>query len=315
MMTNPLSMRRTEKTKKPLLKRIYEYRRMYLMLLPAIAAMILFHYGPMYGIQIAFKNYKPRLGIIDSPWVGFKYFERMFREASFMEVFINTLTISGLKLVFCFPAGVLYALLLNEIRRVRMKKAAQTISYLPHFISWVVAGGLISSMFSLHGPVNALIKALGGKPEIWLSKQGPFLVIVLLSDIWKNMGWGSIIYMAAIAGIDQSLYEAASIDGATRFQKMRFITFPMLLPTVITMLLLQIGSFMELGFEHVFSLLTPMTYSTGDIFDTYVYRVGILQAQYSITTAVGLFQSVIGLVMVALFNYLSKKYTEDGGLW
>ena len=142
-----------------------------------------------------------------------------------------------------------------------------------------------------------------------------FRTVYVFSTIWKEAGWGTVVYMAAIAGIDQSLYEAASIDGATRFQKMRFITFPMLLPTVITMLLLQIGSFMELGFEHVFSLLTPMTYSTGDIFDTYVYRVGILQAQYSITTAVGLFQSVIGLVMVVFFNQLSKKISDDGGLW
>ncbi len=306
MMTNPLSMRRTEKTKKPLLKRIYEYRRMYLMLLPAIAAMILFHYGPMYGIQIAFKNYKPRLGIIDSPWVGFKYFERMFREASFMEVFINTLTISGLKLVFCFPAGVLYALLLNEIRRVRMKKAAQTISYLPHFISWVVAGGLISSMFSLHGPVNALIKALGGKPEIWLSKQGPFLVIVLLSDIWKNMGWGSIIYLAAIAGIPGEQYEAADIDGATRLQQARYITLPSILPVVLTMFILRVGGIMNAGFDQIFNLYSPIVYDVADIIDTFSYRVGLIDRNFSYSTAIGLFKNVLGFILMLSVNQLTK---------
>ena len=306
MMTNPLSMRRTEKTKKPLLKRIYEYRRMYLMLLPAIAAMILFHYGPMYGIQIAFKNYKPRLGIIDSPWVGFKYFERMFREASFMEVFINTLTISGLKLVFCFPAGVLYALLLNEIRRVRMKKAAQTISYLPHFISWVVAGGLISSMFSLHGPVNALIKALGGKPEIWLSKQGPFLVIVLLSDIWKNMGWGSIIYLAAIAGIPGEQYEAADIDGATRLQQARYITLPSILPVVLTMVILRVGGIMNAGFDQIFNLYSPIVYDVADIIDTFSYRVGLIDRNFSYSTAIGLFKNVLGFILMLSVNQLTK---------
>ncbi len=306
MMTNPLSMRRTEKTKKPLLKRMYEYRRMYLMLLPAIAAMILFHYGPMYGIQIAFKNYKPRLGIIDSPWVGFKYFERMFREASFMEVFINTLTISGLKLVFCFPAGVLYALLLNEIRQVRKKKAAQTISYLPHFISWVVAGGLISSMFSLHGPVNALIKALGGKPEIWLSKQVPFLVIVLLSDIWKNMGWGSIIYLAAIAGIPGEQYEAADIDGATRLQQARYITLPSILPVVLTMFILRVGGIMNAGFDQIFNLYSPIVYDVADIIDTFSYRVGLIDRNFSYSTAIGLFKNVLGFILMLSVNQLTK---------
>ena len=171
------------------------------------------------------------------------------------------------------------------------------------------------SILRLSGLFNRARALFGLRPLLVMQQSKYFRTVYVFSTIWKEAGWGTVVYMAAIAGIDQSLYEAASIDGATRFQKMRFITFPMLLPTVITMLLLQIGSFMELGFEHVFSLLTPMTYSTGDIFDTYVYRVGILQAQYSITTAVGLFQSVIGLVMVVFFNQLSKKISDDGGLW
>ena len=306
MMTNPLSMRRAEKTKKPLLKRMYEYRHMYLMLLPAIAAMLLFNYGPLYGIQIAFKNFKPRLGIIGSPWVGLKYFERMFREASFLEVFVNTLTISGLKLAFCFPAGVFYALLLNEIRQVRLKKAAQTISYLPHFISWVVAGGLISSMFSLNGPVNALIKALGGKPEIWLSKQGPFLIIVLLTDIWKNMGWGSIIYLAAIAGIPGEQYEAADIDGASRFQQARYITLPSILPVVLTMFILRVGGIMNAGFDQIFNLYSPIVYDVADIIDTFSYRVGLIDRNFSYSTAIGLFKNVLGFVLMLSVNQLTK---------
>ena len=306
MMTNPLSMRRAEKTKKPLLKRMYEYRHMYLMLLPAIAAMLLFNYGPLYGIQIAFKNFKPRLGIIGSPWVGLKYFERMFREASFLEVFVNTLTISGLKLAFCFPAGVCYALLLNEIRQVRLKKAAQTISYLPHFISWVVAGGLISSMFSLNGPVNALIKALGGKPEIWLSKQGPFLIIVLLTDIWKNMGWGSIIYLAAIAGIPGEQYEAADIDGASRFQQAKYITLPSILPVVLTMFILRVGGIMNAGFDQIFNLYSPIVYDVADIIDTFSYRVGLIDRNFSYSTAIGLFKNVLGFVLMLSVNQLTK---------
>ena len=306
MMTNPLSMRRAEKTKKPLLKRMYEYRHMYLMLLPAIAAMLLFNYGPLYGIQIAFKNFKPRLGIIGSPWVGLKYFERMFREASFLEVFVNTLTISGLKLAFCFPAGVFYALLLNEIRQVRLKKAAQTISYLPPFISWVVAGGLISSMFSLNGPVNALIKALGGKPEIWLSKQGPFLIIVLLTDIWKNMGWGSIIYLAAIAGIPGEQYEAADIDGASRFQQAKYITLPSILPVVLTMFILRVGGIMNAGFDQIFNLYSPIVYDVADIIDTFSYRVGLIDRNFSYSTAIGLFKNVLGFVLMLSVNQLTK---------
>ena len=306
MMTNPLSMRRAEKTKKPLLKRMYEYRHMYLMLLPAIAAMLLFNYGPLYGIQIAFKNFKPRQGIVGSAWVGLKYFERMFREASFLEVFVNTLTISGLKLAFCFPAGVFYALLLNEIRQVRLKKAAQTISYLPHFISWVVAGGLISSMFSLNGPVNALIKALGGKPEIWLSKQGPFLIIVLLTDIWKNMGWGSIIYLAAIAGIPGEQYEAANIDGATRLQQAKYITLPSILPVVLTMFILRVGGIMNAGFDQIFNLYSPIVYDVADIIDTFSYRVGLIDRNFSYSTAIGLFKNVLGFVLMLSVNQLTK---------
>ncbi len=205
--------------------------------------------------------------------------------------------------------------MMNEVRREKLKKSIQTAVYIPYFLSWIIVAELVFDFFGANGIFNQIRGMMGMQPILIMQQSKYFRLVYVISSIWKEAGWGTVVYIAAISGIDQSLYEAAQIDGASRWQRMTKITFPLLIPTIVTLLLLNIGSFMDLGFEHVFSLLTPMTYSTGDIFDTYVYRVGILQAQYSITTAVGLFQSVIGLVLVVFFNNLSRKISEDGGLW
>lgn len=312
MMSNPLEMRRTDATRKPLRVRIYEYRYLYLMLIPAVAAMIIFCYAPMYGIQIAFKNYKPRSGIWGSQWVGFKYFLRMFREQTFMTVLRNTLVISGLRLVICFPAGVIFALMLNEIGNQRLKKVAQTISYMPHFVSWVVLGGIVKSLLSLNGPVNALVKLCGGTPAIWLTKSNYFIPIVLVTDIWKSMGWGSIVYLAAMAGIPMDQYESAEIDGASRFQRIWYITLPSILPVVMTMFILRIGNIMSAGFDQIFNLYSAAVYDVADIIDTYSYRVGLIDNNFSYSAAIGLFKNVLGFALMIAVNQLTKTTNKHG---
>ena len=312
MMKNPFEAHRRELTRKSLSQRVWEYRYLYLMLLPAIAAMLFFHYVPMYGIQIAFKDFKPRQGIWGSDWVGLKYFMRMFREYTFLSVLRNTLLISFLKLAICFPAGVVFALLLNEIGNLRLKKAAQTISYLPHFISWVVLGGIVKTLFSLNGPVNALVALFGGEKTMYLTKSGYFIPILILTEIWKTMGWGSIVYLAAIAGVPAELYESAQMDGASRLQRMRHITFPSILPVVVTLFILRVGNIMNAGFDQIFNLYSPIVYDVADIIDTYSYRVGLLDNDFSYSTAIGLFKNVIGVALMLSVNQLSRRINRSG---
>lgn len=311
MMKNPLEMQRTSLTNKPLRQRLYEYRYLYLMLVPAIVLMLVFHYAPIYGIQVAFKDFKPRSGIWGSKWVGLKYFVRMFREYTFMSVLFNSLSISFLKLIFCFPAGVVFALLLNEIGNASFKKISQTVSYIPHFISWVVAGGIIRSLFALNGPVNELIKLFGGEPAIWLSKSATFIPILLVTDIWKNMGWGSIVYLAAIAGIPMEQYESAEIDGASRLQRVWYITLPSILPIVMTMFILRIGGIMNAGFDQIFNLYNPAVYDVADIIDTYSYRVGLIDQNFSYSSAIGLFKNVVGFALMMLVNQLNRLFKKQ----
>ena len=312
MMKNPFEAHRRELTRKSLGQRVWEYRYLYLMLLPAIAAMLFFHYVPMYGIQIAFKDFKPRQGIWGSDWVGLKYFMRMFREYTFLSVLRNTLLISFLKLAICFPAGVVFALLLNEIGNLRLKKAAQTISYLPHFISWVVLGGIVKTLFSLNGPVNALVALFGGEKTMYLTKSGYFIPILILTEIWKTMGWGSIVYLAAIAGVPAELYESAQMEGASRLQRMRYITFPSILPVVVTLFILRVGNIMNAGFDQIFNLYSPIVYDVADIIDTYSYRVGLLDNDFSYSTAIGLFKNVIGVALMLSVNQLSRRINRSG---
>ena len=306
---------RTPRATRGLRANFKKYWPYYVMALPGVVYLIIFKFVPMLGCVIAFEDYQVYKGIFDSDWVGLKNFRNMFAYSDFSRILTNTLLMGLYRIVFTFPVPVILALMMNELGSPRLKKCIQTAVYIPYFLSWIIVSELIFDFLGVSGLFNRVRALLGMRSLLVMQQSKYFRTVYVISTIWKEAGWGTVVYMAAIAGIDQSLYEAASIDGATRWQKIRFITFPLIVPTALTLLLLQIGSFMELGFEHVYSLLTPMTYSTGDIFDTYVYRVGILQAQYSITTAVGLFQSVIGLVLVVFFNQLSKKVSEDGGLW
>ncbi|MFC0215284.1 ABC transporter permease [Paenibacillus chartarius] len=294
--------------------RMKVYWPLYVMAIPGIIFLIVFKYIPLAGSVIAFKDYSVFRGFMDSPWVGLKHFATLFRYPDFARVFGNTLVLGFLRIVIVFPVPVLLALMINEIRKSALKKGIQTALYVPHFLSWVIVAGIVFDLFSLSGLFNVVLGWFHYDPVLVMQESAYFRVVYVLTSIWKDAGWGTVVYMAAISAIDPQLYESAMIDGASRFKQIRLITFPLLLPTVLVLLLLEIGNFLDLGFDQVFNLQTPMTYSVGDILDTYVFRTGIQQAQYSFATAVGLFQSVIGFILVYIFNRLSKK-VSDGGLW
>lgn len=303
------------KSKTSLIHNIKKYWPYYVMVLPGVIFFLMFKYVPMLGSIIAFEDYSVFKGILGSPWVGLKHFKALFNYPDFNRIFTNTLLLGLLKTVLIFPIPVILSLMLNEVKNLKLKKVIQTSIYIPYFLSWVIVGGLIFDIFGVGGLFNNIRNALGMDTILAMQKETWFRPIYAISSIWKDAGWGTVVYLAAISGIDPSLYESSAMDGASRFGRMRYITFPLLVPTILTLFLLNIGSFLELGFDQVFNLLTPMTYSVGDIFDTYVYRMGIQKAQYSLTTAVGLFQSVIGLFLVMTFNKLANKFSDDGGLW
>lgn len=292
-----------------------KYWPYYVMMVPGIIYLIMFKYIPMMGSIIAFKDYSAYKGILDSAWCGLENFKKLFQYPDFYKILRNTVVLGLLKVVLTFPVPVILALMLNELRNAKVKKVVQTIICIPYFVSWVVVGGLVFDIFGVGGLFNNVREFFGMETLLVMQKESWFRPVYVLSTIWKESGWGTVVYLAAISSIDPSLYESASIDGALRFQKMRYITFPLLIPTILTLLLLNIGSFLTLGFDQVYNLYTPMTYSVADIFDTYVFRVGIQQAQYSFATAVGLFQSVVGLIMVVTFNKIANKISDDGGLW
>ena len=303
------------KKKIGLISNVKKYWPYYIMVLPGLTFFLVFKYIPMLGSMIAFQDYSVFKGILDSEWVGLNHFKALLTYPDFIRIFTNTLVLGLCKTVLIFPIPVILSLMLNEVKNQRVKKTIQTAVYIPYFLSWVIVGGLVFDIFGVGGLFNNIRNFFGLDTLLAMQKESWFRPIYVLSSIWKDAGWGTVVYLAAISGIDTSLYESAAMDGASRFARMRYITFPLLVPTVLTLFLLSIGSFLELGFEQVFNLLTPMTYSVGDIFDTYVYRVGIQKAQYSFTTAVGLFQSTIGLILVLTFNKLAKKFSDDGGLW
>lgn len=297
---------------KPLLKRMWRFRYIYLMMLTPLATMILFNYVPLYGIQIAFKKYSAVAGIWGSQWIGLKYFVRMFNENTFLIVLRNTLIISGLKLFITFPCGVLFALLLNEIHQKRFKKFFQTVSYLPHFVSWVVVAGMIRSIMSLNGPINNLLELLGGEKIYFLTKSSAFIPILIFSDMWKSLGWASIIYLSAITSISVELYESANIDGSSRLQSMVYITLPSIMPVVITMFILRIGHVLNAGFDQIFNLYSPIVYNVSDIIDTYVYRIGIINFDFSYSTAIGLFKNVVGVILLVIVNRITQREFHYG---
>jgi putative aldouronate transport system permease protein len=269
----------------------------------------------MYGAIIAFKQFSPAAGIWASPWVGFNNFEQFFNSFYFLRLVSNTLMINILGLIFTFPAPVIFALLLNEVRARLFKRTVQTITYVPHFISMVVICGMIMEFVKKDGIISLLVTAFsGGNSQNLLLNPALFRPIYIISDIWQNVGWSSIIYLAAISTIDQELYEAAEIDGANRLRKILSITIPGILPTLMILLILRIGSIMNVGFEKVMLLYNPSIYETADVISTFTYRNGILQGSFSFATAVGLFNSVINCLMVISANQISKRLTEQS-LW
>ena len=311
----PRGTNKTTNRFKHTLKECYKYRGLLLLLLPAFIWFAVFKYAPMYGVVVAFKNYKSKYGIVGSPWLDpvFKNFTKLFNTPNFHQVFMNTLIISLLKIAITFPAPIIFALMLNEVRNQRYKKVIQTITYLPHFISWVVLAGLLRTLLSpVNGVVNDLIVAFGGQKISFLMEKDWFRPIVVMSSLWKNIGWGSIVYLAAITGIDPTVYEAADIDGAGRFRKIFSITVPSILPVITIMFILRMGEIMNGGFDQIVNLYNSFTYSVGDILDTYAYRMGLEKFDYSYSTAITLFKNVIGLGMVLLTNYITKRLGGEG---
>lgn len=296
-------------------RRLYQYRWMYIFLLPAIIWYILFAYGPMYGVIIAFKDFKIVRGIMGSEWVGLKHFIKMFHSSEFYRVVRNTLVISSLRICFVSTSGIVFALMLNEVRHLRFKKIVQNISYIPHFFSWVIICSILNEMLSPStGLVNKLIVQLGGREIFFLSDRNWFVPIVILSDIWQSCGWGSIIYLAAISSIDPELYEAATIDGAHRGQLALHVTLPGIMSVIVIMMIMAVGNIMSAGFDQILCMYNARVYEVADIIDTYVYRIGLTKMDYDYSTAVGLFKSIIGLVLVVVTNTFANKLGQTG-LW
>lgn len=291
-----------------------KYKYLYLMVLPVIAYYIVFHYAPLYGATIAFKNFSPSKGIMGSPWVGFKHFKSFLTSFYFWRVFRNTLMINILELIFAFPAPIILALLLNEIKNSVFKRTIQTITYMPHFISLVVVCGMIVDFTASEGVINSIITSLGGQKILFLQKPEYFRGIYVASGIWQGIGWGSIIYLAALSSIDPSLYEAAIIDGAGRFRQLLHVTLPGIAPTIVILLILNLGKMMNVGFEKIILLYNPATYETADVISSFVYRRGLREANWSFGSAVGLLNSVINLALITASNKISRKLNETS-LW
>ncbi len=289
----------------------------YVMILPVIVWYLIFAYLPMGGLVIAFKKFSVIRGIADSPWVGLDNFVKLFRTPSFLQSVKNTLIISVLNLLICFPIPILFAILLNEIRQLRFKKFVQTVSYLPHFISWSVVGGMVYMILSPStGVVSSVVRALGGTPQNYIGLKEYFRPIVVGTGIWKSMGWSAIIYVAAITSVDEQLYEAARLDGAGRFRRIWHVTLPGIRAIIAIQLILTVGQILNVSFDQIFILITDMTLEVGETIDYYIYRMGLGSSNnFSLATASGMFKSVIGLVLVLGTNYISKKLTDGEGIW
>ena len=298
---------------KGLTQYLWKHKYMYLMLVPAIVYYVIFCYVPMYGASIAFKDFNPMQGIMKSPWVGFDVFEQLFGMSKFYSVFWNTIRISLIRLIFGFPFPIIVALMLNELRWNRVKRVIQTAIYIPNFISWVVLGGIMTSLLSMDsGIVNGIIKMLGFQPIGFLTDERYFVPTMVVSMIWKTFGWNTIIYLAAMTGIDPQLYEAATVDGANRWQRLLHITLPCIRSTIIVVLITRIGSLMQAGFEQIFVLYHPGVYGTADIIDTYVYRMGLQEGKFELASAVGLFKSVVNFILVVIANKTARMMGEEG---
>ncbi|WP_028608572.1 ABC transporter permease [Paenibacillus harenae] len=298
----------------PLWKHVRKEWKLYSFLIIPVIYFIIFKYAPMIGNIIAFRKYRGGPNILGSDWVGFRYFEMFMKDPTFWRAFFNDLTLSVSYLVVKFPLTLIFALLLNEIRWMKWKKFVQTVSYLPHFISMVIVAGMVKEMVSLSGPINAFLAWLGHEPTSFISLPEWFSSIYVTSGIWQSLGWGTILYLAAMTAINTELYEAARIDGASRFRLALHVTIPGILPTVMVLLILDIGSILGSNFEKILLLYNPLTYETADVISTYVYRMGITGGNFSYATAVGLFEGIIGLILVTIANEISKRTTKSS-LW
>ncbi|NUT19008.1 MAG: sugar ABC transporter permease [Hamadaea sp.] len=284
------------------------------MLLPGVAYFLVFKYWPMYGLHIAFKEYLPFLGYSGSPWVGFQQFETLFSGPDFDRLMLNTLILALLTIVFVFPAPIVVALLLNELRTVFVKRSIQSLIYIPHFLSWAIVASLTYLLFSVDFGVLAgfIHSIVGGEQTDYVAQESWFRPIIVLQLLWKQTGWGTIIYLAALAGVDTQLYEAARVDGAGRWRQLWHITLPAIRPAIVVMAILTSGHLLDSGFEQIWLMTTSLNRSVSEVFDTYVYYIGITQGAYSYSTAVGLFKGVIGVLLIAGSNWLAKRLGQRG---
>lgn len=285
-------------------------KALYWMILPVLAYVIIFNYIPMLGLTMAFQNYSLTGGIFGSKWIWFKNFQDFFTGLYFQRTLTNTLLISFYTLVFAFPAPIIFALMLNEVRHTGFKRVVQTVSYMPHFISMIVVVGLINEFTNTNGVIANVVTALGGTPHNLANDPSSFRAVFVISEIWQEIGFNSIIFLAALSGVSEELYEAAEIDGAGRIAQLFHITIPGIASTIIIMFILRCGALMTVNFEKILLMYSPATYETADVIQTYVYRIGIIKQKIGYSTAVGLFNSVVGLVLIVLANNLSRKYTE-----
>ena len=282
----------------------------HLMLLPGMIFVLIFNIMPLFGTVIAFQNFIPAKGILHSRWVGLDNFKYMFQLDDSRQIIFNTVYISFMKIVLNLIVPVCTAILINELVFKRFKKGMQTIIYFPHFMSWVILAGIVTDLLSSNGIVNKIIQSFGREPVLFLGNDFWFPIVIILSDVWKEYGFNSIVFLSAITGIDAGLYEAAEIDGAGRFQKITNITIPGMMPTIILIATLNIGQILNAGFEQILNLYNPLVYSSGDIIDTYVYRVGLIEAQYGLATAVGTFKSLIGFILIFTSYKLAEKFAN-----
>ena len=295
--------------------RVRRMRLLYLSMLPALLLLLVFNYLPMYGIVIAFKNFQASRGILGSPWNNFENFEFLFGSFQFQRVMRNTVIISLQRIVFGFPAPILLALIINEFANSWWKKGIQSITYLPHFISWVVMAGILVEILSpQRGIIGYLYTVFGRDAPLLLTNQNVFRPILIATDVWKEVGWGSVIYLAAISSIDPTMYDVARIDGAGRVRQATAITLPSLLPVITILFILRLSYILDAGFEQIFNLYNPLVYEVADIIDTYVYRVGILSQEFEFATAAGLFKNVVGVALIVLVNAVIRRFSEHG-IW
>ncbi len=308
-------MRKNSTRKKPnrTLVKMWNYKWIYLMLLPVMAYYIIFKYIPMYGITIAFKDYNVFKGVLESPWCGLDVFEKILRNKNFWEAIKNTLLLNVLTLLVSFPLTIIVSLMLNEVISTRFKKVTQSILYLPHFISWVVVAGIATNLFSMQGgTVNHILNTLGIESVPFLSDNAWWVFTYVICNVWKEIGWGTIIYLAALTGVDESLYEAAYLDGASKFQRLIYITLPSIKSVIVTMLILQISKMMTIGLDAPLLLGNKKVMGVSEVISTYTYRLGIERAKYSDSTAIGLFQSVINIIILFVADKFAKAVGEDG---